>query len=260
MILPPLRRAEVAMVCNKNSYNDVQIAELAQTTPSKLSVNERLYAASMLQNLDAKEAIYNAMINDPQVQNDWRAYNSLAILQINKYIQTGDNTKLDEAQKLLDKASAISPGNGIILNNTAILNFLTGDKNTAKANFEKSASATLLPVKQDYNLGVFKIQAGDYAAAKQMMGNRSCDYGMALAQLLQKDYGAAKTSLDCITPKDAKAFYLTAVLAARTNAEQDVYTNLKKAIELNSAYKATAKKDAEFKKYKKNEQFKNIVN
>ena len=47
IILPPLRRVEVSMVCNKNMYNDEQIAKLMSTDPDALSVNEKLYAAYM---------------------------------------------------------------------------------------------------------------------------------------------------------------------------------------------------------------------
>ena len=91
------------------------------------------------------------------------------------------------------------------------------------------------------------------------MGNRSCDYGVALAQILSRDYAAAKGTLECVTPKDAKVYYLLAVVAARTNVEQDVYTNLTNAIKQDPTLKAKAKKDAEFKRYKKSEQFLKIV-
>lgn len=258
MILPPLRRVEIDLVCKKNLYSDEQILELINNDPAKLSLNERLYASTLTKDVAEKEKINTAIVNDPNLQNDWRAYNNLAILALNQYIEAGDENNLTVAKNNLDKAAAVSPNNGIILNNYAILYVLQGDKNAAKENFEKSASASVLPVKQDFNLGVFKIVEGDYTSAKSMMNNRSCEYSVALLQLLNKDYGAAKQTLEC-APKDAKTYYLMAVLAARTQSEQDVYNYLDKAVSIDGTYKATAKKDAEFKKYKKSEQFKQIV-
>jgi hypothetical protein len=259
VILPPLRRVELTMVCNKNLFTEQQIPEVAKNDPSKLTLNERLFGAAMTKDLDTKEAIYKAIIAETQYQNDWRAYNNLAALEINKFLKDKNVAHLTSAKANLEKAAAISPNNGIILNNTAIAQFLGGDVKTARATFEKSAKASVNPVKQDYNLGLFKILDGDYTGAKQAMGNRSCDYGIALAQILSRDYAAAKATLDCINPKDAKAYYLLAVVAARTSAEQDVYKNLDLAIKADATLKAKAKKDAEFKKYKKTEQFLKIV-
>ena len=258
-ILPPLRRVEITMVCNKNLFTEQQIPEVAKNDPSKLTLNERLFGAAMTKDLSTKEAIYKAIIADNAYQSDWRAYNNLAALEINKFMTDGNAATLKAAKDHLEKANAISPNNGMILNNMAIADFLGGDLQNAKNNFVRSEKASLNPVKQDYNLGLFKIIEGDYTGAKQSMGNRSCDYSMALAQILSKDYAAAKATLECITPKDAKVYYLLAVVAARTNAEQDVYKNLDAAIKADATMKAKAKKDAEFKKYKKTEQFIKMV-
>jgi outer membrane protein OmpA-like peptidoglycan-associated protein len=259
VILPPLRRVEITMVCNKNLFTEQQIPEVAKNDPSKLTLNERLFGAAMTKDLATKEAIYKAIIAENAYQSDWRAYNSLAALEINKFMTDGNAATLKAAKDHLEKANAISPNNGIIFNNMAIAYFLGGDLVNAKAHFEKSARATVNPVKQDYNLGLFKILEGDYAGAKLAMGNKSCDYSMALAQILSKDYAAAKATLECITPKDAKVYYLLAVVAARTNVEQDVYKNLDAAIKADATMKAKAKKDAEFKKFKKTEQFIKLV-
>ena len=108
-------------------------------------------------------------------------------------------------------------------------------------------------------MAIFKITDGDYTTAAQAMGNRSCDYGVALTQLLNKDYAAAKSTIDCVQPKDAKAFYLAAVIGARQKNETDVITNLTKAIELDKSYAREALKDAEFKYFKTNPNFLKLV-
>jgi len=258
-ILPPLRRAEIAITCNKNNYTDEEIFELAITDISKLNTNEKMFAAANNTDLKDKEIIYTNIIQDEDSQNDWRAYNNLGILAVNDYLQTFDNENLEKAQNFLDKANAISPNTGIILNNLGIALFLDGKKDEAKTSFEAAQKAQIEPVKQDYNLGLYKILEGDYAGTIQAMGNRSCDYAVALAQLLNKDYAAAKSSIDCVQPKDAKAFYLAAVIGARQNNENDVINNLSKAIDLDKKYIIEAKKDAEFKKFKKNANFLNLI-
>ncbi|MCL1850716.1 MAG: hypothetical protein FWF70_04850 [Bacteroidetes bacterium] len=259
VILPPLRRAEIAVVFNKNNYTDEEIVKLATADPSKLSANEKMYAAALNSNLNEKETIYLDVITTDDSQNDWRAYNNLGILALNKYVQTADKSRLEAAQNYLDKANAISPNNGQVLNNMGIMYFLDGKKDKSKKAFEAAQKAQLTPIKQDYNLALFKILEGNYAEAQKSMGNSICDYSTALLQLLSKDYAVAKSTIACVQPKDAKAYYLAAIIGARQNNETDLITNLTKAIELDSSYKAQALKDAEFKKFRNNSVFKALI-
>jgi len=259
VILPPLRRAEIAVTSNKNKYTDDEIAELALSEPEKLSATEQMYAAALNNDLADKETIYLNIIRDENSQNDWRAYNNLGILALNDYLQTTLNSYLDYAQNYLDKANAISPNNGIVLNNMGIYYFLNGKKDESKKAFEASQKAQIEPVNQDYNLGIFKILEGNYSEAQQALGNRICDYSVALTQLLKKDYAAAKSTIDCVHPKDAKAYYLAAIIGARQNNENEVFNNLKQAIELDETYIMQAKKDSEFKKFKNNSNFLNLL-
>jgi len=227
--------------------------------PGEFSVNERLYAASVATDEADKEAIYKALIRDPKTQGDWRAYNDLGVMKLNAYYNNGNADDLEDAVDYFNKAAAISPDNGIVLNNLAVAEFMQGNHAAAKANFEASQKAAVSPVNQDYALGMYSIMDGNYSQAAQQLSTRSCDYNTALIQLLQKDYNAAKTTLDCIEKVDAKTAYLKAVLAARMKDENGVYSNLATAIQLDPSYKKTAKKDAEFKKYKRTETFKNLV-
>ena len=258
-ILPPLRRAEVSLVYNKNQYNDQEILKLATTDPGKLSLNERLYAASLAQSNATKADIYTAIMNDSKYENDWRAYNNLAALKLNDYYTTGSQDYLDEANNLLKKAAAISPDNGIILNNKAIAAFFAGNLNEAKQLFKDSQNAAVNPVNQSYNNGMFKIMEGDFDGAAQALASTTCDFNTALSQVLMKNYTAAKNTLDCITSTDAKVYYLRAVLAARTADEFNLYKNLGAAIDKDPSYKKKAKRDAEFKKYRKTTEFQELV-
>lgn len=181
------------------------------------------------------------------------------MLSLNDYYETGNSADLDAAVNYLNKAAAISPNNGIVLNNLALVEFLQGNYADARAKFQSSKEASVDPVNQDYVMGMYSIIDGDYTKAVQMMSNRSCDYNTALVQILNKDYAAAKTTLDCITNVDAKTAYLKAVLAARMKDEQAIYSNLATAIEKDASLKKTAKRDAEFKKYRHTDAFKALV-
>lgn len=259
-ILPPLRRAEIQMICKKHdTYSDAELIRLVQSNPNSFSVNERLYAASVAPDIATKESIYKALINNKSTENDWRAYNNLGALKLNEYYQNGNQSSLDEALNYLQKAAALSPNNGIILNNMAIADYLSGNLAAAYTNFEASANASVQPVNQNYNTGALSILNGDYSKATQLMGGKSCDYNTALVQLLQKDYNAAKATLDCVTEVDAKTAYLKAVLSARMKSEEGVYSNLATAIDLDASYKKTAKRDAEFKRYRHSDRFKQLV-
>ncbi len=258
-ILPPLRRSEVTLITNKNNYNDDQIKELVISDPAKLSLNERLYAVTLINDKNQKEKIYSAIIEDDSHQKDWRAYNNLAVLIVEKYLASGNNALLQEAALYLTKADATSPNNGIVLNNIGIVNYLKGDMTTAKTNFEASQKAVLHPINQSYNLGMYEILGGDYAKAKTMMTNKHCDYNMALVQIVDKDYTAAKTTLDCIKNQDEKVYYLKAVLGARMQNNAEVYKNLKLAIAKDTSLEKKAAKDPEFKKLRNETEFKEIV-
>jgi len=258
-ILPPLRRSEITIRANKNNYNDNQIMDLVIPNSTKLTLNERLYAATLTKDLAKKETIYNAIMEDGNFQKDWRAYNNLAILKLNQFLETRNISILDEATLYLNKADATSPNNGIILNNIAIIYYLNGNLDGAKNKFQESQKAVLYPVNQDYNLGMYEILGGNYAKAKTMMTNKHCDYNMALAQLVDKDYAGAKITLDCIEKQDAKVYYLKAVLSARMKNQIEVYQNLKMAIEKDTTFVAKAAKDPEFKKFRTQSEFKEII-
>ncbi|MBO7492122.1 MAG: hypothetical protein J6T59_06755 [Bacteroidales bacterium] len=260
VILPPLRRAEMSLICQKHeTYTNEELIRLVKSNPSAFSVNERLYAASVSSDLAEQELIYLALINDRNTEGDWRAYNDLGALKLNAYNNGGDPKDLDDAISYLNKAAAISPNNGVVLNNLALAQFYKGDLAAARESFNASKNASTNAVNQDEAMGVFNIVDGNYDGALQIIGNTTCNYNAALVQLLNKDYNTCLNTLNCIANPDAKTYYLKAVLAARMNDENALYSNLGSAISLDPSYKKTAKRDAEFKKYRHSDTFKNLV-
>ncbi len=260
VILPPLRRAEMSLICQKHeTYTNEELIRRVKANPSDFSVNERLYAASVSTDLSEQELIYLALINDRNTEGDWRAYNDLGALKLNAYYNSGDTKDLDDAISYLNKAAAISPNNGIILNNLALAQFYKGDLAAARESFNASKNASTNAVNQDEATAVFDIVDGNYDGALQLIGSGSCNYNAALVQLLNKDYNTCLNTLNCIANPDAKTYYLKAVLAARMKDENALYSNLGSAINLDPSYKRTAKRDAEFKKYRHTDTFKNLV-
>jgi len=245
-ILPKLRRAIIKVNCT-DSKSDEAIAQLAETTPNSLSLVEILYAASLTNDLKTKTSIYESVINF--FPEDYRAYNDLACIKASQ----GD---IEEAAKLLEKASSLSPNNGVVLNNLGVFALMNKDYDAAKNAFEASQKAG---VSQSYNLGIIDMKNGDYTAAASKMSSTKCAYNLALQQLLSKNYSAAKSTIDCITNKGGEEYYLAAVIAARMNNANEVYTNLKQACAENAAYKAQAKKDMEFKAFRTKPEFEAAV-
>ena len=73
-------------------------------------------------------------------------------------------------------------------------------------------------------------------------------------------YNRASETLKAIENPDETTAYLLAVIAARTNNFADVASNLRVAIERNSAMKMQAATDLEFAKYRSNSEFMSLMN
>jgi TolA-binding protein len=115
-------------------------------------------------------------------------------------------------------------------------------------------------------LGTLDIKDGKYVMALEDLSksNDSLEitYNTALANLLKKDFNAAKAGFETYTSKasnDAYGFYLAAVTAARLKDEGSTVANLQKAITLNSKLKEKAGMDMEFFDYWNSENFKNAL-
>ncbi len=245
-ILPSLRRAVITVKCYETKKSDEKIASLAITNPDSLDNKELFYAASLTSDLATKEKIYrNAIRVFPQ---DWRGYNDLsAVLAL--------QNKMDEAKTMAEKANTMAPNNANVLNNLGVLALLSKDFTKAKSYFESSQK---LGVSQAYNLGLVKIKEGDYQGALTSFGSKTCDYNVALAQVLVANLTGAQQNLECIKDKNAAANYLLAIVGARSGNTTLMYEKLKLACN-DSALKAQAKEDREFLKYFNTSEFQNIV-
>lgn len=245
-MLSVLRRAEFTVTCFEAKLTDQEIARRATAEPKNLKKEELLYAATMTEDLNAQALIYKNTIET--YPEDWKAYNALGAVDL----KLGN---VDEAKKMLEKANALNPNNGMVLCNLGVV--AAWEKNyEAAEKYYNQAKAQGVDVA--YNMGIMSMLKGDYAGAVQAFNSKKCDYNLALATLENGNATEATKILDC-APKTAEVYYLLAVIGARTNNSTMLFDNLKNACDAMPAYKATAKADREFIKFFGKPEFQNIV-
>jgi tetratricopeptide (TPR) repeat protein len=244
-ILPALRRSRLILTIDLIGKSDEEIQQLMKEDPSKLNVEEMLYAATLTNDKAEKMAIYQKAAEQ---FNDYRAYNNMGML----YFEDGN---IDEARRQYDKALAIEPNNADVHYNAALAAMAANDLPKAEEHLGKAAGTTGdLKAAQ----GTYYTMKGDYKAAKEAYGN-SATNNAAVQQILDEDYAGARQTLNNVKEPNATTAYLLAVVGARTNDRDAVYSNLKVAVERDADLKAKAKDDIEFAKFAEDEQFAAIV-
>lgn len=234
-ILPQLRRSRITATINVIGKSDEEIATMAKETPAELTVDELLYAATLVKGNSAKAEIYKKVIE--VYPDDFRGYNDLGVTL---YI----SGKYDEAEQMFNRAATINPASDEVAMNKGLIAMLKGNYVDAAAAFGKAGD---LPEVNEA-LGVYYIKKGDYNNAVKAFGDAKSN-NAALSQILVKDYNKARTTLAAISAPDATTYYLLAILGARTNNEQMVTSNLRQAIRLNPEMRNEAAKDLEFTRF-----------
>ncbi len=233
-ILPQLRYSRITASVDVIGKSDAEIASLAVNDPSKLTVEEILYAATLADSNNARLAIYDKAAR--LYPNDYRTWNDLGMAQ---YID-GD---YDAAKASFEKAARLTR-NGEPQMNLGLIEMLNG--NYAKANQYFGSAAGVEELGDA--MGVYYLKQGDAAAAVRAFGDSKSN-NAALAQILTKDYSKAKSTLAAIDTPDATTYYLMAILGARTNNESMLNTNLRQAVRLDSSLAKRAVDDLEFANY-----------
>jgi len=232
-VLPPLRRSQMILSMERVGRSDEQISAQFKSDPTLLSVEEILYAATLTNDLNEKLAIYTKAAE--LHSGDWRAANNMG------YINLLQN-KLGEAEANFNKSKAIKE-TPVVMNNLGVIARLKGDRAAAKANYAKANGAG---DEVNYNIGILNIMDGEYASAVSNMGSYKT-LNLALAQILNGDAESALNTIDASEDKDsAEAYYLKAIVGARTDKDDLMMKNLKLAINKDNSLKAKALKDVEF--------------
>ena len=150
----------------------------------------------------------------------------------------------DAAKSNFNKAANLAPESAETHMNQALCDMM--DKNYDSANQKLGSAAGVEGLNEA--LGVYYMEQGDYNAAVNAFGDAKSN-NAALAQILTKDYSKARTTLAAIAEPDATTYYLMAVLGARTNNQQMVTSNLSQAISKDSTLRDKAANDLEFAKF-----------
>lgn len=232
VILPKLRYSRVTAAIDVIGKSDDEITKLANTNPAGLNTEEILYAATLTDDNAKRMAIYEQAVK--LYPNDYRTWNDLGLTQ---YVAG----KYTDAQQSFAKAQSINPSAGEPQMNLGLIELLNGNYDNANKYFGAAGGQQGL----GDALGTYYLKMGDNAAAARAFGNSKSN-NAALAQILNKNYTAAKSTLAGINKPDAITYYLMAVLGARTNNENMLLTNLRQAIKLDSKLAATAANDLEF--------------
>lgn len=245
-ILPQLRRSKMKLTVDVTGKSDVELTQLAKEDASKLSVDELLFAATLTNNLSEKAAIYQKVTE--LYPSDVRGFNNLGAVQF----QQGD---VANASRNLAKALEIDPTSVDANYNAGLAAMASGDLSKAEVLFGKAAgtSANVGPA-----LGAIYTTKGDYAKAKTYFAQAPSN-NAALLQILNADYSAATKTLATVAQPDAMTAYLGAIVGARTNDREVVYSNLKSAVKQDSSLALKAAKDLEFSKFVTDATFISIV-
>ncbi len=244
-VLPQLRRSQLKLVVKVTGKSDEEIAKLAKDDASQLNLEELLYAGKLATSLNDKAAVYQKVVsNYPQCA---RGHNNLGVVRF----EQGNA----DAAKHFAKALELMPNNADVNYNNGLVAMQKNDLAQALVYFGKAAGT-------EGNLknamGSYYTILGDYARAKTSFGDTKTN-NAALLHILNKEYNTAKSTLAGVAQPDALTAYLSAIVAARTNDKDGVFSNMKTAVTRNKALAAKAVKDVEFAKYWNEAAFQSIV-
>ncbi len=244
-VLPELRRSRLILTTDLIGKSDDEIKDLAKNDPAQLNVEELLYAATLTTDNAEKLALYQKVANQ---FGDYRAYNNIGMI----YFEQGD---IAEARRAYAKALNAQPNNADVNYNAGLAAMADGDLAKAEEYLGKAAGTE---GNLSAAMGTLYTMKGDYKAAKTAYGNNATN-NAAVQQILNEDYAGARQTLANIKEPNATTAYLTAVVAARTNDREAVYSNIKTAVAKDAKLKAKAQNDIEFSKYAEDATFQAIV-
>ncbi len=231
-ILPQLRYSRVMASINVIGKSDQELINLFNTDPSKLTEDEILYVATLTDDNTRKMEIYRKAADI--YPSSFRAVNNLGMTQYIAGDYNAAKANFSRAAQMNPQAKEPAMNEGLI----AMRN-----KDYKKAN-EQFGAAAGVPENRDA-LGVYYLATGELAKANTAFADSKTN-NAALAQILAKDYSAARNTLSAISNPDAVTYYLTAILGARTNNENMVMSNLRQAVKLDNSLLKRAKNDLEF--------------
>lgn len=236
-ILPQLRRSRMIINYETVGRSDEQIQQQLKADPTKLNVEEMLYAATLTEDLEAKEDIYK--LTTEVYPADARAFNNIATMEFAK-------GNLDAAKKYVEQAQQVSAQLPEAAANLGMIALAKGDIASAENYISQATGANGL----GEILGNLDLAKGNYAQAEQDFKDVYSN-SAALAQILNKNYASAAVTLKYVKNPDATTDYLKAILAARMGNTVDAAMALRDAVAKDSSYAKYAATDLELQKVAK---------
>ena len=233
-ILPELRRARLTINYETLGNDDETIFAKIKSDPSKLTVEELIYAASIADTPAEQESILKTAIR--LYPKDARGYNNLAALAYSK-------GNYDEAQRYLTQAAGTGAACAETKANLGLLALQQGDIKTAENYIGQAGNANGLAE----TLGNLHLAQGNYALAEQDFNGVNSN-SAALAQILNKNYAKATQTLKNVKNADGMTDYLQAIVNARQGNADAAQSFLRSAIQKDPSLKAYADNDLEFKR------------
>ena len=230
-ILPELRRSRMIINYEVVGRSDEQIKQQFKDDASQLNNEELLYAAALENDANKKEEIYKA--TTLYCPNDYRAFNNLAALELNK-------GNIDKAKTYIEQAKRLSSKPSEAFANEAFIALTSGNVQDAETSLSKAIDAN------GYNqiAGVLSLAKGDYIQAEKYMEGTNTNTA-ALAKIMNNNLQGAINTLDAIKNPSAITSYLHAIAAARNGNKFATSSYLEEAIQKDAALKSYADNDLE---------------
>ncbi len=267
-ILAPLRRATIRLEGFTGKHTNEQIDSITNaflSNPNSVDLSkefeqeEFMYAIQRVDDIDKRIELYRAYVR--AYPKDVRGYNDLGAALIEKGLY-------DEALDILtqaEKMSGQSQYRYAVLNNLGVIQKQKKNYKDALTYLQTSYNAQSTP-QAAYNLGVVYEKMAMYDKAAEYFGLATgiprAKYNAGLSKLLMEDYAGAKADLESAireNKNDALAYYVLAIVGARSADNNLMILNLKKATELDRSYAQKAAKDLEFRKYWKSQEFQTAI-
>ena len=235
-ILPELRRARMIINYETVGRSDEQLKQQYAADPTKLSLDELLYTATLYENPAESEDVYKKTAE--LFPNDYRAKNNVGVMEM---IRGNELNALDNFQEAMDKGKQPEA-----YANMAMMALQHGGLDTAEEYLSNATGAAGM----NRVLGTLNIAKGNYSLAQQNLTGESSNMA-ALAQILNKDYSTATQTLARIKDGDALTDYLNALLLARTGQNDKASEFLRKAAFADPSLASFADRDIEMQNVKK---------
>ena len=230
-VLPKLRRSRLIANVKIIGRSDDEIKKTLEKYPSALTVEELLYAATLTDDLQQQESIYK--LTAQKYAKDYRAYNNIGTLYLQRENYVTAKRWFEQALKQKDNAESKV--------NLGLIALKDGD--VAKATSLIAEGSSLPGVGQV--LGYLYLSQGEYAKAQTAYGDYASN-NAAVAQILNRDYSKALSTLSAIAKPDATTEYLRAIIGARTNDSSAAIAALGRAVSLDPTLTKRIANDLEF--------------